>query len=306
MLDLARPEVFGYVLGRLDALLTEYDVAALKWDHNRDLVVATHDGRPGVHAQTTAVYRLLDELRSRHPGVEIESCASGGGRIDLEVLGRTDRVWPSDTQDALERQAIQRWTGVLLPPELMGSHVGGPVSHTTGRTQVLGFRCATALFGHAGIEWDITAAEPWERDVLASWIRLYRRERNLLHTGDVVRVDHPDPAAAVHGVVSVDRLRALFAYVQLATSVAAVPAVVRLPGLDPGTDYLVEPVLDTGGAWGPQVVPPPWWADGGVRLPGRALAESGLQLPAIHPEQAVLLRVTAQPDRAGPDGVGFR
>jgi alpha-galactosidase len=49
--------------------------------------------------------------------VEIESCASGGGRIDLEVLTRTDRVWPSDTVDALERQRIQRWTSLLVPPE---------------------------------------------------------------------------------------------------------------------------------------------------------------------------------------------
>ena len=111
-------------------------------------------GRPGVHGQTLAVYRLLDELRARHPGVEIESCASGGARVDLGILARTDRVWASDTNDALERQTIQRWTQLLLPPELVGSHVGPPRSHTTGRTHDLSFRGATALFGHFGIEWD--------------------------------------------------------------------------------------------------------------------------------------------------------
>ena len=58
---------------------------------------------------------MLDELRRRHPGVEIESCAGGGGRIDLEILERTDRVWTSDCNDPLERQQIQRWTGLLLP-----------------------------------------------------------------------------------------------------------------------------------------------------------------------------------------------
>ena len=45
---------------------------------------------------------------------------------DLEILRHTDRVWASDTNDALERQAIQRWTGLLVPPELVGSHVGPP------------------------------------------------------------------------------------------------------------------------------------------------------------------------------------
>ena len=53
-----------------------------------------------MHGQTLAVYRLLDELRALHPGVEIESCSSGGARVDLEILQRTDRVWASDCIDA--------------------------------------------------------------------------------------------------------------------------------------------------------------------------------------------------------------
>ena len=105
------------------------------------------------------LYRLLDELRAAHPGLEIESCSSGGARVDLGILARTDRVWASDTNDALERQPIQRWTRLLLPPELIGSHVGPPRAHTTGRTHDLSFRVATALFGHFGIEWDIDAGD---------------------------------------------------------------------------------------------------------------------------------------------------
>ena len=106
VLDLTVPEACDHVLGRLDALLSDNDIAYLKWDHNRDLVeAADRDGRPAVHAQTLAVYRLLDALRERHPEVEIESCSSGGARVDLGILERTDRVWASDANDALERQA---------------------------------------------------------------------------------------------------------------------------------------------------------------------------------------------------------
>ena len=160
VLDLGNEAAYTYVLERLDALLTEYPIAYLKWDHNRDLLEAGRgaDGTPGVHAQTVALYRLLDELRARHPGVEIESCSSGGLRVDLEVLEHTDRVWGSDVIDPLERQQIQRWTAQLLPPELVGSHVGAPQSHTTGRTHDLAFRAGTALFGSFGIERNIAAA----------------------------------------------------------------------------------------------------------------------------------------------------
>jgi alpha-galactosidase len=295
VLDLAVPAAWEHVLQQLDALLRNHDIAYLKWDHNRDLVDAGHDGRPGVHGQTLAVYRLLDELRRRHPGVEIESCASGGARVDLGILARTDRVWASDTNDALERQTIQRWTQLLLPPELVGSHVGPPRAHTTGRTHDLSFRGATALFGHFGIEWDITTLDDEGLAALKALVATYRRYRPLLHSGDVVHADQPDPAAALHGVVAPDRSEALVAYVSLASRAAEVPGPARLPGLDEAADYRVE-VVDTGGA--PFVVQheaPGWWPDEGAPgpvLPGSYLGRVGLPMPVLGPEQALVLHLT--------------
>ena len=105
-------------------------------------------------------------------------------------------------RQALERQQIQRWTAQLLPPELVGSHVGAPTSHTTGRTHTLGFRAGTALFGHFGVEWDLTRASEAELAELAEWIAFYKAHRGLLHTGEVVRGDHPDPAVWLNGVVA--------------------------------------------------------------------------------------------------------
>ncbi|MFP5336247.1 MAG: alpha-galactosidase [Actinomycetes bacterium] len=292
VLDLGRPEVRAHLVERLDALVTEYGIDFLKWDHNRDLHEAVHapSGAAGVRAQTLGLYAVLDELRARHPGLEIESCASGGARVDLGVLERTDRVWASDTNDAVERQRIQRWTGQLLPPELVGSHVGGPVAHTTGRTGHLAFRCLTSLFGHAGIEWDITAATDEELAVLTRWSALYREVRGLLHGGDVVRADSPDPATWLHGVVSPDRDRAVFCWVRLDTSVDAVPGRVRLPGLDPARRYRVR-VRDDLGVPDGGIAPPRWWPE--VELPGAVLGRAGLAMPVTHPGTATLLQVDA-------------
>ncbi|MFI0898176.1 alpha-galactosidase [Streptomyces sp. NPDC020983] len=297
VLDLARPEAYAYILGRLDDLLTAYPVSYLKWDHNRDLVEAGHQpvGRAGVHDQTAAVYRLLDELRSRHPGVEIESCSSGGGRVDLGILERTDRVWVSDCIDALERQQIQRWTNVLAPLELMGTHVGSPVSHTTGRSHPLDFRAGTALFGHFGIEWDLTSAAPEERERLARWVALYKELRPLLHSGTAVHGDHPDPAYQLHGVVAEDGSEAIYALVAVGTSELYPTGPVRLPGLDPDAVYRVRPQapgdVPDGNAhhWGLRL---PWWTAEGLELPGSVLAEAGLQAPALYPERLVLVRAT--------------
>lgn len=84
VLDIGKPEVADYLLERIDALVDEYAIDYIKWDHNRDLSEAVSRGtgadggdRPGVRRQTLALYDLLDELRRRHPGLEIETCSGG-------------------------------------------------------------------------------------------------------------------------------------------------------------------------------------------------------------------------------------
>jgi alpha-galactosidase len=293
VVDVANPEAYAYLLERLDALVTELDVAYLKWDHNRDLLESVHAGHPGVHDQTAAVYRLLDELRSRHPGLEIESCSSGGARIDLGVLERTDRVWGSDTNDPLERQQIQRWTSSLIPPELVGSHVGPTVAHTTGRTADLAFRCVTALFGHAGIEWDITKITDEERAQLASWAGLYRELRPLLHSGDVVRADPVEEGSWLHGVVAADQSEAVFSYVRLETSPSAVGGRIRLPGLDPEKRYELVRRDEVGLAGATETRPPDWYVAGRATARGSVFEQLGLPAPLLNPGQGIVLHLRA-------------
>ena len=107
---------------------------------------------------------------------------------------------------ARERQQIQRWTAQLLPPELVGSHIGAERAHTTGRKLDLSFRAATAMFGHLGVEWDLTEATPAERRELASWIELYKQHRALIHTGRVVRRSLEDDALWLHGAIAPDAI----------------------------------------------------------------------------------------------------
>ncbi|SDR97898.1 alpha-galactosidase [Paraoerskovia marina] len=284
VLDLAQPGAYATVRDAMVALLETYPVEYLKWDQNRDVL----DGpsRP----QVLATRRLMDELTDRFPGLEIESCSSGGARVDLDVLDRTDRVWASDTNDPLERQAVQRWTGLLVPPELVGTHVGDARAHTTGRSQSLGFRLLTAVFGHSGIEADITALSEDDRRALRRWTALVRDLRPLVATGVTVRADRTEESW-VHGIVAPDRTEAIYAVVSRTASVDAMPAPACLPGLDPGRRYRVERVDLGPVALAVQDAPPPWWDQGAVELAGAVLESVGLPLPCLAPEQGVLLRV---------------
>ncbi|MEJ3405734.1 alpha-galactosidase [Rathayibacter sp. YIM 133350] len=286
-IDLADADAFDYVFERMHALLSEYPIRYLKWDHNRDLL------RSDAHRQTAAFYRLLDAVRSAHPDVEIESCASGGARIDLGVLERVERVWASDSNDPLVRQRVQRYTTLVVPPEYVGSHLGAARAHTSGRTSPLAFRMITALFGSAGIEWNLAEAGPEERASITSWIALYKRERALLHSGTVVRGDLADPSLLLHGVVDTEARRGLYAFVALDSTASAAPPPVRLPGLAPERSYRVrrveigEPSLPIADA------APPWWVAGETVLPGSVLGELGLPMPLLPPQSAILIEVVA-------------
>ncbi|MDQ6938514.1 MAG: alpha-galactosidase, partial [Actinomycetota bacterium] len=287
VLDLGREDVRAYLFRHLDALLARHPIRYVKWDHNRPLMdgASTDSGHaPGVHRQTLGFYDLLDRLRAAHPGVDWESCASGGGRIDLAVLERVQRVWTSDMTDALSRQSIQRWTAQLVAPEYLGAHISAPVNHQTGRTLSLDFRAATAFFGDLGVEWDISAATAAERARLAEWIALYKRHRRLLHSGRIVRFDSAEPAIWTYGVIAADRGEAVLAYVQLEEFVRD-PLPWRVPGLDPDRRYTARLIVAAEDPTGTGYRRPPWRGDG-LTLSGSVLAAFGLPAPPRHPQSS--------------------
>jgi alpha-galactosidase len=290
VIDLANPDAYAHVFGQIDALVTELGIDFIKWDHNRDLVESVHAGRPGGHAQMTAVYALLRELTAAHPSLEIESCSSGGARTDLGIIDVTDRVWASDSNDPVERQDIQRWTGLLLPPELVGAHVGPTTSHSSGRTTALSYRMATSLMGSAGFEWDILSCDADETAAITRFAALYKELRPIVHSGRVLHPGLRDPAWRVTAYVGAD------AAVVVAATVASLEDAraerLRLPGLDPDRRYRVRVRREIGAAeygW----IAPEWFTAGEIELPGSLLAEVGLQLPTLWPLQAFVLHLEA-------------
>lgn len=297
LINLANPDASAYIYARLHGLLTEYPIAYLKWDHNRDLVDpgSGAGGSPRLHAHTLAFYRLLDRLRIDHPELEIESCASGGARIDLGVLDRTDRVWVSDNLDPLERLMNQRYTGLLVPPEMLGTHITSPTVHTTGRTVDLSFSASTALIGHLGIEWDLSATDAATRQRIAEWITFAKEIRPLVRNGRLINADNADPSIDVRGVVGTDGREAVFVISQIAMSSTYPTARVRLPGLDAATAYRIETpfAADARGT----VLSGRSWVNQTLTATGEELGHLGLRPLVLHPQQSLILRAVADQRR---------
>lgn len=182
VLDLTRQEVSDYLFKCMESVLSRHAIAYIKWDMNRDLTHAGgSDGRARTAQQTRAVYALMDRVRQAFPEVEIESCASGGGRIDFGVLRYTHRVWTSDCTDAFERLEIQHGASQFVPPELLGAHIAASPNHQTGRRLTLSFRALVALAYHLGVELNPLTLDAEEKQELERWIALHKSLRPLLH-----------------------------------------------------------------------------------------------------------------------------
>lgn len=290
VLDLTRPEVTYYLFGCLDELLSRHAISYLKWDMNRDLThVGDAAGRAATTRQTKAVYALIDRVRAAHPAVEIESCASGGGRMDFGILRRTSRVWSSDGTDALERLEIQRGIAHFLPPAIMGAHVSAVPNHQTQRRHTLAFRAIVALAYHFGIELDPSRLSKDEADELRGWISLHKRLRPLLH-GDGFFQQPPHDDRYVWGASSPNRVVLFVAQGAQMMSEQPPPVRIAADGALDG-DWKIVAVHPSAPAFKRLSEDQRRLLAGETEFSLAALRRVGVPLPALMPESATILEI---------------
>ncbi len=233
VLNMALPEVRDYLYNRIAVILRDNAIDYIKWDHNR--VLPTPDA-----SQARGLYALLDQLRADFPQVEIESCASGGGRIDFGILQRTQRVWLSDSNDALERLRIQHDAALFLPLSVTGSHVGPRHCHTSGRTLDISFRAWVAAQRHMGFEMDPRELDDNEANVLREVTSWWKTNRHWMQTADILRLDSPDPVIIAEQQLACEKNRFVVFAGKAATSTQIAPRPLRLTGLDPNAMYRID------------------------------------------------------------------
>ena len=284
VLDLSRADVRDYLFQRIDALLSEYEIAYVKWDHNRPLIGGAS------HHQTLGFYALLDQLNEKHPQVQFESCASGGGRIDLGVADRVNRFWASDSIDALDRLEIQKGLSTFIPIEMLGSHIGSPTCHTTGRKHALSFRATTALFGWLGVEWNLLTLTEKDKDRLRQAIDFYKENRDFLHSERFTRLDHPDASIDIRGVYSADYPAGLFAVTRLHSGPSNHSAPLRFPMLKDAGEVFVNIIHLGPPRYALHRELPQWISDPPEIMSGTMLANVGLPMPSLLPESSFLIQ----------------
>ncbi|HEU5128136.1 MAG TPA: alpha-galactosidase [Glycomyces sp.] len=237
VLNLARPDVAEWTHRWLDDLLSGNAIDFLKWDMNRPFSEAGWPGAPEADRlwfdHTRNLYRILDRLRADHPHLRIESCASGGGRVDFGILRRTDQVWTSDNTDAVDRIEIQEGFAQVYPARVMGAWVTDSPNPFTRREVPLDFRFHVAMAGVLAVGGDLREWSAAERERGAALVADYKRVRETIQHG----ARRPLRAGQIVGVQYTGGERTVVLAWRRSRRLGYGDALLRLDGLDPQGRY---------------------------------------------------------------------
>ncbi|HEY1501361.1 MAG TPA: alpha-galactosidase [Acidobacteriaceae bacterium] len=244
VLNLARPDVRAYVYGFLDKLLTENDIAFLKWDHNRNW---SEPGWPAVPIEeqkevyvkyVANLYSILDGLRQKHPHVEIESCSGGGARVDAGILRYVDEVWPSDNTDPLDRLTIQNGFTYAYAPGLMMAWVTESPNWMNSRATSLDYRFLSSMQGSLGIGANLNKWSGEDFATAKKMVAEYKAVRETVQEGALYRLISPVESeyAATESVARDGHEAAVFAFLHSSQEGKPFPEL-YLKGLDPDAVY---------------------------------------------------------------------
>jgi alpha-galactosidase len=242
ILDFGREEVVEHLLERLDALVREIGVDFFKWDMNR---YASEPGSVAGRAiwreHVRGLYRIMDELRARHPGLDIQSCSGGGGRIDLGVLARCDQAWASDNTDAVTRTRIQEGFSLAYPLRAMECWVTDETNYLTKRTTSLDLRFDVAMRGVLGIGTPLNALSEEEKARYREYISFYKKIRPTVQYGELYRLENSrEQGLSVWLVVAENRRTAVFSSITLEHAVGRMYGPFALRGLEATARYRVS------------------------------------------------------------------
>ena len=274
VLNLARTDVRDYVLGFLDKLVTENDIAFLKWDYNRNWSEPGWDQLPPAEQKrvyvdfTRNLYWILAELQKKHPKLEIESCSGGGSRVDLGILKYTDEVWPSDNTDPFDRLTQQDGFTYAYTPQVMMAWVTDSPHWANKRSTSLAYRMLSSMQGSLGIGANI---DKWTDDEMASVKRLiaaYHRVQRTIVQGDLYRLISPRDGSEFSATQTVNSDKSesvVFAFIHSTQEGRGFP-LLKLRGLDPAAAYTLTPIEGKTAVGSPQSASGAWWMNHGLEL----------------------------------------
>jgi alpha-galactosidase len=196
VIHLGIPEAAAHVRRAVLAVIEEWDADWLKWDFNTNLYDG--DDRPewgGLVGHVLGLYETWDWLRGQKPGLVLENCASGGGRLDMAAGLKSDVTWMSDMVSPLNALSIRFGASRVFTPRYLNNwlvqwppgHLPNPAmdisSPDPDAIPDLLFRAHVAMMGTFGISAPVDLWSTEDIELVADQVALYRSLSDVVQNG---------------------------------------------------------------------------------------------------------------------------
>ncbi|MGN0457530.1 MAG: alpha-galactosidase [Eubacterium sp.] len=244
VLNLTKPEVEQYVFDCMDKMLEKHNIRYIKWDMNRPFseigAENLENPRELWYRHTMAVYRIADKLKAKYPYLQLEACASGGGRAEYGAMEHFDMVWTSDNTDPLDRFVIQNGFSQLYPIKCMRAWVTD--WNDNNRPVSLEYRFNSSMQGSLSVGANLLRFSDKDLEKAKECIALYKEYRSTIQLGSHYRIKNiEDDGFVVNQYVSRDRSEAIVFIAGGADSIFNRQfKTYSLRGLDENAKYRVE------------------------------------------------------------------
>ena len=209
-LDFRHPKVIAHLNGVVDRLTRDYGIGYFKFDYNIEPGVGTETGADsfgdGLLSHNRAFLDWIDSLYARHPGLQIENCASGGMRMHLANCKEFDSFWHSDCQSAhegmrlfkdavlrLPPQVFDRWTVIESVKNVLVNAGGEPHNHIISTSDAVWQQIEGVQMSHLkgflsggplGFSCDLSALSKLHFEELKKHIAQFKQERDFWATAE--------------------------------------------------------------------------------------------------------------------------
>jgi alpha-galactosidase len=181
-LDFTHPAVRERMHKIVARIVQEYGIRYLKLDYNIDVVTGS-DAHPGLStgaahlAHQRAYLEWIEELLSRHPGLILENCASGGQRMEYGMLAIHTLQSTSDQQDPLLYAPVAAAAPTAVIPEQSASWAYPQPEWTDEKNA---FTVVNSLMGRVHLSGRLDALNPQQLDLVREGMEVYCSIRDQL------------------------------------------------------------------------------------------------------------------------------
>ncbi|MBQ7794825.1 MAG: alpha-galactosidase [Clostridia bacterium] len=177
-LDFRNPKVREYATSVIDRLVGDYGIGYIKMDYNIDGGIGTEIDSDsfgdGLLGHCRAYRDWVEMIMNKYPELIIESCSSGGMRMDYSMLSLHPIQSISDQEDYLNNGHIAAAAATAVLPE-QAAIWSYPLSENDENAVALNMINSMLLRMH--LSGDVTNLSPDKLDIMKEGVRCYKNIR---------------------------------------------------------------------------------------------------------------------------------